>query len=317
MARSTKLPALLLWAAVAAFASLPALLLADPLNITVQVTNPDDPGGGDDGGGGSSGGGSSGGGSPVPVDGPQQPRPELPVPTTVTFTGVSYPGGRVTVLRDGQAAGSTVAGPDARFQFSLVGLAGGSYIFSLYGEDTDGRRSSLLTFPLEVEEGTITTVGGIFIASTIDLDRDEVRRGETIKVFGQSAPNAAVTIAIHSEVELLATATSDFAGAYERSVDTAPLEVGDHSAKARAEAGEGSSPYGQSVGFRVGTRNVGRTNVCANRADFTGECRVNLVDFSILAYWYRRANPPAPLDLKLDGRIDIVDFSILAYAWTG
>jgi hypothetical protein len=41
------------------------------------------------------------------------------------------------------------------------------------------------------------------------------------------------------------------------------------------------------------------------------------VDFSIMAYWYKRPNPPASVDLNGDSKIDLVDFSILAFNWTG
>jgi hypothetical protein len=45
--------------------------------------------------------------------------------------------------------------------------------------------------------------------------------------------------------------------------------------------------------------------------------QVNLVDFSIAAYWYKRPSPPANIDLNSDGKVDLVDFSIMAYYWTG
>jgi hypothetical protein len=45
--------------------------------------------------------------------------------------------------------------------------------------------------------------------------------------------------------------------------------------------------------------------------------RVNLVDFSIAAYWYKRSSPPASVDLNGDGKVDLVDFSIMAFYWTG
>lgn len=321
MVRLRYLPALLLWAAAAAVSTLPGLLVADPLNISVQVDNPNVPGdngngngnGNSNGNSGGGGGGSSGGGggAPTPVPNP------TPVPTTATFTGTAYPDSRVTVLRDGQVAATTVAGPDARFQLSLTGLAAGSYVFSLYGEDERGRRSNLFTFPIVLTDGAVTTISGIFIAPTIDLDKSEVRRGDTIAVLGQSIPNATVTVQVNSETQLLVTTTADASGAYFRQFDTAPLEVGDHSAKAKAASAERISPYGLAVGFKVGNRNVERENVCASKADTSGDCRVNLVDFSILAYWYRRPSPPAHLDLNGDGRVDIVDFSIVAYHWTG
>jgi hypothetical protein len=41
------------------------------------------------------------------------------------------------------------------------------------------------------------------------------------------------------------------------------------------------------------------------------------VDFSVVAYWYKRTGPPANVDLNKDGRVDLIDFSIMAYNWTG
>jgi hypothetical protein len=56
---------------------------------------------------------------------------------------------------------------------------------------------------------------------------------------------------------------------------------------------------------------------CLLVADFNNDCKVNLIDFSILKYWYQKNNPPSGVDLNKDKKIDIVDFSIMAYYWTG
>ncbi|MSR85550.1 hypothetical protein EXS71_03925 [Candidatus Uhrbacteria bacterium] len=54
------------------------------------------------------------------------------------------------------------------------------------------------------------------------------------------------------------------------------------------------------------------------RGDFNEDARVNLIDFSMAAYWYQRAGtPPAQVDLNRDGKIDLADFSIIAFYWTG
>jgi hypothetical protein len=39
-----------------------------------------------------------------------------------------------------------------------------------------------------------------------------------------------------------------------------------------------------------------------------------LTRFSVMIYWYKRDNPPAEVDLNSDGRVNIIDFSILAYS---
>ena len=55
---------------------------------------------------------------------------------------------------------------------------------------------------------------------------------------------------------------------------------------------------------------------CNGKADLNHDCKVNLVDFSIMAYWYGRANPPASVDLNGDKKVNLIDFSIMAYYWT-
>ena len=54
------------------------------------------------------------------------------------------------------------------------------------------------------------------------------------------------------------------------------------------------------------------------KADLNSDGRIDLIDFSIAAYWYKREFLPAAkrCDLNSDGRIDLIDFSILAYFWT-
>lgn len=53
-----------------------------------------------------------------------------------------------------------------------------------------------------------------------------------------------------------------------------------------------------------------------NAADVNGDGAVDLLDFSILAYWYGRPHPPQEIDLNHDGKISLIDFSVLAYYWT-
>jgi len=53
------------------------------------------------------------------------------------------------------------------------------------------------------------------------------------------------------------------------------------------------------------------------RGDLNGDRRVNLVDFSIAAYWHGRPACPAAVDLNGDGKVTLTDLSILAAHWTG
>ena len=274
--------------------------LATSTEVTATPTAPA-------GGGGGGGGGGSGGSSD----------------TSVKLSGRAYPLSQVTVLKDGQIAITTIAGPDAKFSVTLTNLNAGSYIFAVYGEDNSDRRSGLFTFPLTLTSGASTEIGGIILAPTIAIDKTEVRRGDDIAIFGQSQATSTITIAVNSEPEYFATTTADVDGVYLYNFDTAILALGDHSTKAKSRVGNEVSAFSPSLAFAVGVQNVPTPGAgCPARADLNDDCRVNLVDFSIAAYWYRRpflAEFAVKELAKLngDGQINLVDFSIMAYYWTG
>jgi hypothetical protein len=253
---------------------------------------------------------------------PGSPSGPTPSETKVIFTGRAYPKSVVTLLKDAQIVATTIAGEDAKFSLTLTNITSGSYIFSLYSEDKYGNRSSLLTFPLSVTSGVTTNVTGIFISPTIDVDKSEVKRGEVIKIFGQAIPNSDITVIINSEEEVYGKTKADKIGAYLYNLDTVEVEMGEHLAKSRATLEEEISPLSKAVGFKVGTKTVLKTIGKCGKADLNCDGRVNLIDFSIAAYWYKRTlstdfKTIEAERLNSDGKITLVDFSIMAYYWTG
>jgi len=248
----------------------------------------------------------------------------VPLPTTgVNLSGRAYPLSRVTLLKDGQIAVTTIAGPDAKFETSLAGLSAGSYLFAVYSEDPQGRRSVLFTFPIMLTQGAMTTIGGIFLAPTIAVDKSEVKRGDTVAIFGQSVPNSDITISVNSDEEFFNKITADQNGAYLYNFDTSVLEAGQHLTKSKAAVSGEISSFSQAIRFAVGTKNITAIVEKAKlKGDVNNDGRVNLVDFSIAAYWYKRPLSPAFAALEKeklsgDGKVDLVDFSIMAYYWTG
>jgi len=241
----------------------------------------------------------------------------------VIFTGRAYPERKVTLLKDAQIVASTVSGADANFEITLTNITAGSYIFSVYSEDDNDNRSSLLTFPLTLSDGVIIKVTGIFISPTIDVDKLEVKKGEVVKIFGQSIPNSDVMIIINSDEEIYGKTKTDKIGAYLYNLDTVEVEIGNHLAKSRVTLEEGISSLSKTVGFKVGTKTILKaTTKCLLKADLNGDGRVNLIDFSIAAYWYKRPLSDSFKSLEIEklnsnGKVDLVDFSIIAYYWTG
>ncbi|MBU1348752.1 hypothetical protein KJ781_01635 [Patescibacteria group bacterium] len=258
------------------------------------------------------GGGGGGGGGTTGSD------------TKVVFSGWAYPNSKVILLKDAQIAASVFADSNTVFSITLPGLSGGSYVFGLYAEDSSGRRSALVTYPITILTGTTVSRTGIFITPTIAVDKSEMKSGEPLTIFGYAAPEADITIMTYSASEYVGKTQSAARGAYEYQLDTAQMPHGQYYTKAKATKSGVTSPFSQAIGFVVGTETVDiePPGICPGKADLNSDCRVNLVDFSIAAYWYKRPLSDAfkfleATKLSGDGKVDLIDFSIMAYYWTG
>ncbi len=262
---------------------------------------------------GSSGSGGGGGGGGGGATGPSSPY----VPTvSVVFSGKAYPSSAVTLLRDAQIVGVTVSGSNADFQLTLNALSAGSHLFSLYSEDKNGQRSSLSVFPVSVTAGVITNVNGIFLAPTLGVSAPVIKKGELINFFGQTAPSSDLLIQVSSDEDHFLQTKAGSDGVYLVAFNTTPLDFGDHVVKSRSTWSGQISSYSQAIGFEVNESGATKSRP-AFRGDVNYDGKVNIIDFSIFAFWYKRPLPPADIDLNNDNKVDLIDFSILAFYWTG
>jgi len=56
---------------------------------------------------------------------------------------------------------------------------------------------------------------------------------------------------------------------------------------------------------------------CSPHGDINNDGYVDIVDFSILLYFWGQTNPSNPCaDINRDGIVDIIDFSIMLYWWS-
>ena len=90
--------------------------------------------------------------------------------------------------------------------------------------------------------------------------------------------------------------------------------------------GGGGPTYGGGGGFplppfRIETEKPPPTpcdSPIVERVDLSGDCRVDMVDLSILMYYYRRTGPQiAEYDFNENGWVDLFDVSVMMYYWTG
>lgn len=230
----------------------------------------------------------------------------------VRFSGLAYPGATVTVLKRDGVILTTLA--DSAGKFTLFVPENNWQLFTLYATDTVGRKSTLLNFPTILYNGVITDISGIKFAPTITTDKIAVKRGDFITIEGASLPSTAVEVVFEGLDPRVFTLTSSDAGVYSTTIPAFFTE-GEYVIRARYISDSRTS---KAVKLNVGSASILRNEATTN---IPGDCnfdqRVTLVDFSVLAFWYGKDNPPKCVDTNRDGIINLVDFSILAFYWNG
>lgn len=247
---------------------------------------------------------------------------------SVTFRGLGHPSGIISLLKNGVVVAETPVSPNGTFQIGLRGLLPGTYSFGIRGEDQNKLKSTLDLYTVELSDGITTTVEGIFLSPTITSDKIEVKRGDAITFLGYTAPNATITVTVPSPVLIQKKVTADSFGAWFYKLDSSNLALGIYASKARANTSSTTSSLSDPLNFIVSTINKIRTpqrNIAVaqstlgsrTRCDLNNDNKVNILDFSIMAFWYKRIGFPKLVDLNQDGKVNLTDLSILAYCWTG
>jgi len=243
------------------------------------------------------------------------PTPPEPPPTAVIFKGITYPQSTVTVRKDGVTAAQVSADSQARFEISVGSLAAGTYTFGVFAADVLGRQSPTSSFTVTLTLGTTVTISRIFLGPTIVADRTSLTLGETVTVFGATSPSSTVHIYVASGTEKEYTTTAGTDGLWAKQLFANDLQTGTHTARSKAEDSGGMiSEFSNSVIFTV----AGNPTESFNKSDLNLDGEVNIVDFSILLFYWGRQNATHPrVDINKDGVVNIVDFSIMLYYWTG
>ncbi len=253
--------------------------------------------------GGSTPGGGGGGGAVV-----------IPK-TTVRFSGYAYPNARVTVLEEGSIKSTILADNDGVFSVTFEEKFDKNILYSLYAKDVNGQRSILLNYPIIVYEGYLTHLSGIRFAPTIVTDKGEVKVGDYLTVSGYALPGKDLEMIVNGVVNKTYFLSSKNSGEYKITFPLLGLPKGEYTVHVKYQD---DTRISKLVRFVVGENNVPTTEVEANiPGDCNADSIINLVDFSVLAFWYKKPNPPVCVDVNKDKIVDLIDFSILAYYWTG
>jgi len=255
--------------------------------------------------------------TPTPTPGPGGGGPpSVTPPIQVVFSGFAYPLAEVVLLKDGHVAAVGRADNLGDFEIAIGHFSKGDYIFAIYARDNRGRNSQSLSLPVAIGNDIIY-IEDIFIPPTLDSDKLSVKKGQNIILTGQSYPNSEVFLFIEP-VSFFAQINTGHSGNYSFRIDTKDFDYGEYFAKSNSVFGDLVSQFSRFSKFEVGLETVPKLpEVCPPRGDYNGDCRVNIVDFSILMYWFNSRGKSDRVDENKDGVVDIYDFSIMAYYWTG
>lgn len=278
--------------------------------------------GGSEGTGGSGGGGGGGsGGSRGDEAGGGFEDDDAPYRSgdgRVVISGYAYPNSTVGILVDGNFYDTTTANGSGEYEITLDEIARGVYTFGVYAEGPDDTRSSTFSTSFTVTGARTSALSNVNVAPSILVTPDPVTPGQTLTLSGYALPNATVSVEngkLRASIIKRLTLTSDASGAWSTTLDTDSFSNGTYQVRAKSQQ-DGGNETGWSEHTYYG---VGQEADVPINADLNRDGNVNLIDFSILLFWWNSdggtSDPPA--DINQDGRVSLTDFSIMLFNWTG
>ncbi|MBI5037722.1 MAG: hypothetical protein HZC01_03420 [Candidatus Kerfeldbacteria bacterium] len=240
--------------------------------------------------------------------------------TIIQFSGLAYPSGAVTVRQDGVILTTTTADSAASFSTSSI-VTSGAHTYALTAVDSQNRTGSATSYTLNLSQGATVTVSNIFLGPTVAVSASSITADQSVNSLGITAPNSTVTVYVTSSYTGGGSDSREFqvvadgSGIWTRQFTGTTLGVGSHVVRARATSSSLTSSYSNSLVIAVD-----QANPCATSTpgDINCDGSVDLVDFSILLYYWNTTNPAqARTDINGDTTVNVVDFSILLYYWTG
>ena len=233
------------------------------------------------------------------------------------ISGFSSPSSAITVLRDGFVVDLVKADDQGRFEILLENIPAGSRDISLYAVDTQGIKSAPTNFSKNIEATITSTQENVFLAPTIQSSHVVVKQGDEFRFFGSTTPGVNLILLANS------SNSSNFAaspnGSWSELVDSTSFDLGPHIFRVIANRNGIESTPSTPIEIVVSEDDsVLSPDLVCQRSDLNCDGSVNLVDFSILIYfWNQQVSLSVRADINHSGTVDLVDFSIMLYDWTG
>ncbi len=242
-------------------------------------------------------------------------------PTSVIFSGLAYPGGKVKIYR--KSSIEDIISSDylptfdidvtesGQFAKQFIGLFEYNYLFALEPIDRDGRSGGIRTYITTLTAGNGLAIENIFMPPTINLDSVSITKGKGLIISGYATPGSAIEIKVDNVLDYKTMAGTD--GRYRLSINTQRFGTKDHFITARQVDAEGKkSDYSSMKNFTVSL-------LAYPRADLNGDGSINVGDWSMfLSRWNSTSGDlKVSLDMNGDDKVDVADLSIFFKALKG
>ncbi|HYE22239.1 MAG TPA: fibronectin type III domain-containing protein [Verrucomicrobiae bacterium] len=255
--------------------------------------------------GGSAGGGGGGGGYSSTAN--------------IIFNGTAYPSSTVSLLRFGQVVQTVTADSVGSFSMALNNIQSGTEAFILYAFDSENNKSANLNLVQNLPPSVTTTVSNIIIPPTIAASHTSIAQGQMLTLKGYTAPGVPVIVSFTGPNNFTQNIVSGSNGYYNLFLDTNLYSRGQYSVTTQSRVRNFNSPLSSALIFSIGDQSVVVTPGECKRSDLNCDNRVNLIDFSILLYFWDSSsfsrNPR--VDIDKSGQVGLRDLSIMLYDWTG
>lgn len=242
----------------------------------------------------------------------------------VNCSGYAYPGAEIYLESDYQNVAIFTAGADGLFSYNVYGITAGIHNFYVYAEDLNDNYSNSVSFMVDIPATSITNISNIFIPPTLVADKTQYGSKDKIKFSGYSVSKLPVYVVVNSSDGTLRSfskqVVSDADGYFEYVADAKVFGHGNYYVSARSLYGEIFSSFGKSVEFQIIDKISLSANIvkCEVKTDLNKDCKVNILDFFVELKWYKKSlNTEAKkrFDFNNDEKVDLADFSIMAFYW--
>jgi hypothetical protein len=227
----------------------------------------------------------------------------------------------ISVILSGTLTQSLQTDKQGFFETKIKNLAQGLYQVKLSAHELNRRNYETSTsLSLYVANKTETTASNIKFPPLYQSRADQFLPREVIPFTIKTTPLTLVELFLDNKLSF--SGSTDATGSLSSTFNET-LKLGRHEVKLRERNGTSTLPFGQIYTFTIVRSKstlptVSENKVgCPAKGDFNNDCKVNIIDFSLLAYWHKRSGFPLKYDLNSDKKITIRDFSILAFYWTG